>query len=57
LKLARLYLDTIQHWIDTKRLDPTQKITIKHLVDSGCVGNLKDGIVLLAKVFTQLETW
>ncbi|KAJ3327996.1 YmL10 [Blyttiomyces sp. JEL0837] len=46
--LARLRLDTIQHWIDRKRLDPSQPITIKHLVESRCIGSLKDGIVLLA---------
>ncbi|KAJ3399724.1 YmL10, partial [Chytridiales sp. JEL 0842] len=49
LKLARLYLDTVQHWIDSGRLDASKKITIKHLVDSGCIGSVKDGVVLLAK--------
>ncbi|KAI8853539.1 ribosomal protein L18e/L15P [Chytridium lagenaria] len=49
LRLARIHLDTIQHWVDSGRLDASKPITIKSLVDSGCVGNVRDGVVLLAK--------
>lgn len=40
VSLARL-----QFWIDTGRIDPTQKITMKTLVDTGCCGRLRKGQV------------
>ncbi len=50
-RFQRLYLDTLQHWIDTKRIDPSKTITIKVLRDSGCIGkDVKDGVVVLARV-------
>ncbi|KAJ3218953.1 YmL10 [Dinochytrium kinnereticum] len=49
LRLSRIHLDTIQHWVDSGRLDASKPITIKSLVDSGCIGTVKDGVVLLAK--------
>ena len=54
LRLARVQLDKIQHWIACKRLDPSKPITMKHLLDSRCVGSIKDGVVILAKVCTQV---
>ncbi|OAJ38568.1 hypothetical protein BDV3_004095 [Batrachochytrium dendrobatidis] len=48
LLLKPLQLDTLQHWIDQKRIDPTQKITIASLIKAGCISNVRDGITLLA---------
>eukprot|EP00842_Homolaphlyctis_polyrhiza_P001496 jgi/Hompol1/2347/HPOL_002939-RA len=61
MKLNRLYLrplalDTLQHWIDSGRLDASKKITIRELVLSGCVGRVKDGVVLLATGAQFLKT-
>ncbi|KAJ1557403.1 YmL10, partial [Cladochytrium tenue] len=47
--LSPLHLDKLQHWVDAGRLDASKPITIKELVDSGCVGSVKDGVVLLAR--------
>lgn len=49
--LRVLELDTLQKWIDLKRIDISKPITIKELVESGVCGSIKDGVVLLAKVF------
>nr|KAJ3418909.1 YmL10 [Polyrhizophydium stewartii] len=49
-----LALDTLQHWIDTKRIDPTKKITIRELLP--CMGRVKDGVVLLATGAQFLKT-
>ncbi|KAI9348729.1 ribosomal protein L18e/L15P [Zopfochytrium polystomum] len=49
LFLSRLHLDKLQHWIDRGRLDASKPITIKHLLDSGAIGSVKDGVVLLAR--------
>ncbi|KAI9094918.1 ribosomal protein L18e/L15P [Phlyctochytrium arcticum] len=46
---ARLCLDTMQHFVDTGKLDASKKITIKEMADSKCIGNVLDGVVLLAK--------
>ncbi|KAJ3269515.1 YmL15 [Terramyces sp. JEL0728] len=47
--LRPLALDTLQHWINVGRIDPTKKITMKALVDSKICGKIKDGVVLLGK--------
>jgi large subunit ribosomal protein L15 len=49
--LRPLSLDTLQHWIDTKRLDPSKPITIKELAKSGIAGKFKDGVKLDERVF------
>uniref|UniRef100_A0A1D1Z780 54S ribosomal protein L10, mitochondrial n=1 Tax=Anthurium amnicola TaxID=1678845 RepID=A0A1D1Z780_9ARAE len=45
---APLNLDRLQHWINNGRIDPSQPITMKHLLDSRCVRGVKDGVKLLA---------
>ncbi|KIM58702.1 hypothetical protein SCLCIDRAFT_1060848 [Scleroderma citrinum Foug A] len=52
---ATVNLDRIQHWIDQGRLSssPTQPITAKELLLSGCVHNVHDGIKLLGDVGMQ----
>jgi large subunit ribosomal protein L15 len=50
-KYAPLNLSRLQFWIDTGRIDPSKKITMKELIDSRCVGRLRKnqvGIKLLA---------
>ncbi|KAJ3020681.1 YmL15 [Thoreauomyces humboldtii] len=49
-RFTRLYLDTLQHFIDSGKLDASKKITIADLVQAKAVGKIKDGIVLLGKV-------
>eukprot|EP00794_Sanderia_malayensis_P004913 gene4913-5560_t len=45
---AALNLDKLQYFIDSKRIDPNQTITMKVLKDSGAVsGKIVDGIKLL----------
>ncbi|TPX56378.1 hypothetical protein PhCBS80983_g04589 [Powellomyces hirtus] len=48
-RYTRLYLDTLQHFVETGKLDASKKITIKELVESKAVGKIKDGVVLLGK--------
>jgi large subunit ribosomal protein L15 len=48
--LRPLYLDTLQQWIKLRRLDPSKKITIKEIAESGVAGRIKDGVYLLARV-------
>ncbi|KAJ3093237.1 YmL10, partial [Phlyctochytrium bullatum] len=48
-RLVRVNLDTIQHWVDTGRLDVSKVITIKTLVETRCIKKVKDGVVILAK--------
>ncbi|KAI9360731.1 ribosomal protein L18e/L15P [Pilaira anomala] len=43
-----LNLDRLQHWINTGRIDPTQTITMKHLLDSRCIHKIEDGVKLLS---------
>ncbi|RUS26582.1 hypothetical protein BC938DRAFT_470568 [Jimgerdemannia flammicorona] len=45
-----LNLDRLQHWIDTRRIDASQPITMKHLLDTRCIHKLQDGVKLLADV-------
>ncbi|KAI9209328.1 ribosomal protein L18e/L15P [Polychytrium aggregatum] len=47
--LNRLSLDTLQHWIETGRLDASKKIGIRELVQSRCLKKVRDGVVLLAR--------
>eukprot|EP01138_Halocafeteria_seosinensis_P008055 gb/GECG01008231.1/.p1 GENE.gb/GECG01008231.1/~~gb/GECG01008231.1/.p1 ORF type:complete len:285 (+),score=30.40 gb/GECG01008231.1/:1-855(+) len=45
-----LNLDKLQLWIDSGRIDPSQKITVKTLWDSGIMGrDVKNGVKLLGK--------
>ncbi|TFK55035.1 ribosomal protein L15 [Heliocybe sulcata] len=55
---APVNLDRIQHWIDTGRLasSPTQPITARELLLSGCVHNVHDGIKLLGDGAEHLKT-
>ncbi|KAI9487358.1 MAG: ribosomal protein L18e/L15P [Benjaminiella poitrasii] len=43
-----LNLDKLQHWINTGRLDASQPITMKHLLDSRCIHKIEDGVKLLS---------
>lgn len=55
IEYAPLNLSRLQFWIDTGRIDATQMITMKTLVDSGCVGRLRKlqrGVKLLGDVRT-----
>ncbi|KAI9138192.1 ribosomal protein L18e/L15P, partial [Paraphysoderma sedebokerense] len=44
---ATLNLDRLQWWIDSGRIDPSKPITMKELLDSRAVHNVKDGVKLL----------
>lgn len=44
---APLNLGRLQHWINQKRIDPSETITMKTLMDSGCVTDIDDGVKLL----------
>lgn len=53
IEYAPLNLSRLQFWIDTGRIDASQKITMKTLIDSGCVGQLRklqQGVKLLGDV-------
>ncbi|KAH6603053.1 hypothetical protein BASA61_000467 [Batrachochytrium salamandrivorans] len=54
--LKPLHLDSVQHWIDMKRIDPTKKITVAVLIQSGCISRVRDGIFLLATGGQFLKT-
>lgn len=45
-----LNLDRLQHWITTGRIDASQPITMKHLLDSRCIHKIEDGVKLLSVV-------
>ncbi|KAF9878060.1 hypothetical protein CkaCkLH20_04636 [Colletotrichum karsti] len=47
--MSKVNLDKLQEWIDAGRLDPTKRISIKEIIDSGLIGSIKDGIKLLAR--------
>ena len=51
---APVNLDRLQHWIDQGRILPTSSkanpITAKHLIESKCIHNVKDGVKLLGDV-------
>lgn len=48
-ELSPVNLDRIQDWINQGRLDPSQPITIKALVDSRAIHGVKEGVKLLAR--------
>ncbi|ORX49146.1 ribosomal protein L15 [Hesseltinella vesiculosa] len=43
-----LNLDRLQHWINSGRLDASQPITMKHLLESRCIHKVEDGVKLLS---------
>lgn len=45
-----LNLDRLQHWITSGRIDASQPITMKHLLDSRCIHKIEDGVKLLSVV-------
>jgi len=49
-------LDQIQEWIDLGRLDASKRITPKELIQCGIIGNVKDGVKLLARGKDKLAT-
>ncbi|KAE8227460.1 hypothetical protein CF319_g73 [Tilletia indica] len=51
-----LNLDRLQHWIDSGRLDASQPITAYHLLHSGCVHKVLDGIKILGDGAHHLRT-
>ena len=53
-----LNLDRIQQWIDMGRLQSKKNtwITMRDLLASGIISNVKDGIKILARGKTQLKT-
>lgn len=53
IEYAPLNLSRLQFWIDTGRIDASQLITMKTLVDSGCIGRLRKlqrGVKILGDV-------
>ena len=55
-ELSPINLDRIQEWIDRGRLDPSQPITMKALLDSRAIHGVKDGVKLLARNKHALTT-
>ncbi|PWN37533.1 ribosomal protein L15 [Meira miltonrushii] len=51
-----LSVGRIQDWIDQGRLDPSQPITARELLESSCVHSCKDGIKLLAGMTNKVRT-
>ncbi|KAK7966479.1 mitochondrial 54S ribosomal protein uL15m [Apiospora aurea] len=47
--MSEVNLDKLQDWIDAGRIDPTQQITPKELIQSNLIGSIKDGIKLLGR--------
>lgn len=45
-EFEKVSLGRIQRWIDTGRLNPGHKITMRDLVTSGCIRRVKEGVVL-----------
>ncbi|KAI8072955.1 ribosomal protein L18e/L15P [Gongronella butleri] len=43
-----LNLDRLQHWIASGRIDASQTITMKDLLDSRCIHKIEDGVKLLS---------
>jgi hypothetical protein len=48
--LVKLNLGRLQEWIDKGRLNPSQPITMRDLLDSRACRGIKDGVKLLADV-------
>ncbi|SAM00503.1 hypothetical protein [Absidia glauca] len=51
-----LNLDRLQHWINTGRIDATQPITMKHLLDSRCIHKIEDGVKILSAGAETFQT-
>ncbi|CAO3565076.1 unnamed protein product [Mortierella alpina] len=51
-----LNLDRLQFWIESGRIDATQTITMKHLLDSRCIHNIEDGVKLLGDGKADFKT-
>ncbi|KAG0256626.1 YmL10 [Mortierella polycephala] len=51
-----LNLDRLQFWIESGRIDATQTITMKHLLDSRCIHNIQDGVKLLGDGKLEFKT-
>jgi large subunit ribosomal protein L15 len=47
--MSPINLDKIQDWINQKRIDPTEPITVKELTKTRAIHGVKDGIKLLAR--------
>ncbi|KAI5290847.1 YmL10 [Ascosphaera acerosa] len=45
--MATVNLDRLQQWIDMGRINPTKPITVRELLHSRCIHNVKDGVKLL----------
>ncbi|KAK0125361.1 YmL10 [Cadophora gregata] len=56
VEMSPINLNKIQEWIDQGRLDPTQPITLKELVETRCLHGIKDGVKLLARGKEDLKT-
>ncbi|CAK4032093.1 54S ribosomal L10, mitochondrial [Lecanosticta acicola] len=57
VELSKINLNRIQLWIDKGRLDPRYPITLKELVRSHCVNQVRDGgVKLLARGKEELRT-
>ncbi|KAK4965215.1 hypothetical protein LTR28_003517 [Elasticomyces elasticus] len=56
LDMSPINLTRIQAWIDNRRLDPTQPITLRELAHSRCLHGVKDGVKLLARGARDLRT-
>nr|POF14128.1 54s ribosomal protein l10, mitochondrial [Quercus suber] len=54
--IAPINLNRIQDWINQKRLDASQPITLKELERSRCTHGIKDGVKLLARGKEELTT-
>ncbi|KAI1773652.1 hypothetical protein F4818DRAFT_449036 [Hypoxylon cercidicola] len=53
--MSEVNLDKLQEWIDAGRIDVTQKITPKELIESNLIGTIKDGVKLLARGADSLK--
>ncbi|PLW19215.1 hypothetical protein PCANC_09992 [Puccinia coronata f. sp. avenae] len=56
VEMSPLNLFQLQLWIDQKRIDPTQPITMKEMLDSRIVHGIKDGVKLLGKGAADFRT-
>ncbi|KAI1338193.1 hypothetical protein F5Y15DRAFT_407802 [Xylariaceae sp. FL0016] len=53
--MSEVNLEKLQQWIDAGRIDPTQQISPKELIQSNLIGSIKDGIKLLARGSSALK--
>ncbi|KAI8354335.1 ribosomal protein L18e/L15P [Mortierella sp. GBAus27b] len=51
-----LNLDRLQFWIESGRIDASQTITMKHLLDSRCIHKIQDGVKLLGDGKAEFKT-